>query len=55
MHNIKDIRKNIETFKDSLKKRFVNIDLDKILNLDEQNRKYIQKKETLEKEKKRYF
>ena len=52
MHNIKDIRKNIETFKDSLKKRFVNIDLDKILNLDEQNRKYIQKKETLEKEKK---
>ena len=52
MHNIKDIRKNIESFKETLKKRFLNIDVDKILNLDEKNRKYILQKETLEKEKK---
>ena len=52
MHNIKDIRKDIESFKETLKKRFLNIDVDKILNLDEENRKYIQQKETLEKEKK---
>tara|TARA_Y100001970_G_C14149613_1_gene811899 strand:- start:60 stop:1334 length:1275 start_codon:yes stop_codon:yes gene_type:complete len=52
MHNIKDIRKDIESFKETLKKRFLNIDVDKILNLDEENRKYILQKETLEKEKK---
>ena len=52
MHNIKDIRKNIEGFKDSLKKIFLNIDVDQILKLDEDNRKYIQQKEALEKEKK---
>jgi seryl-tRNA synthetase len=52
MHNIKDIRKDVEAFKSSLKKRFIEIDLDKILLLDEDNRKLIQKKEILEKEKK---
>ena len=52
MHNIKDIRNNINFFKDSLKKRFLNIDVNNILNLDEQNRKIIQKKESLESEKK---
>ena len=52
MHNIKEIRKDIQGFKESLKKRFLNIDVDKILQLDENNRKYIQDKEKLEKEKK---
>ena len=52
MHNIKDIRQNPEQFENELKKRFVNIDIKKILLLDENNRKLIQKKETLEKEKK---
>ena len=52
MHNIKEIRNDIEGFKEALGKRFIKIDLDKILSLDEDNRKYIQKRETLEKEKK---
>ena len=52
MHNIKDIRDNPDLFEENLKKRFVNVDLKKILALDEKNRKLIQSKETLEKEKK---
>ena len=52
MHNIKDIRDNPDLFEENLKKRFVNVDLKKILALDENNRKLIQSKETLEKEKK---
>jgi seryl-tRNA synthetase len=52
MHNIKEIRKDIENFKKSLKKRFIEIDDKKILSLDENNRKYIQEKENLEKQKK---
>ena len=52
MHNIKDIRQNPDIFKEELSKRFVNIDLKKILFLDEKNRKLIHDKETLEKEKK---
>jgi len=52
MHNIKDIRQNPDLFKNNLKNRFVDIDLKKILKLDENNRKLIQEKETLEKEKK---
>ena len=52
MHNIKEIRNNLELFKSSLKKRFIEVDVKKILELDEQNRKLIQEKENLEKEKK---
>ena len=52
MHSIKDIRQNPELFKNELIKRFVDVDLKKILSLDEKNRKLIQDKETLEKEKK---
>jgi len=52
MHNIKDIRNDTEFFKKALKQRLVSIDIDKILKLDENNRKYIQERETLEKEKK---
>ena len=52
MHNIKDIRKDAQSFKESLEKRFFDIDVNKIIQLDESNRKYIQVKENLEKEKK---
>ena len=52
MHNIKDIRKNFDDFENSLKKRFINLDIKKIKTLDDNNRELIQKKETLEKEKK---
>ena len=52
MHNIKEIRNNINFFKNSLKKRFLVIDVDNILNLDEKNIELIQKKESLESEKK---
>ena len=52
MHNIKNIRQNPDQFKKDLSNRFVDIDLKKILFLDESNRKLIQKKEALEKEKK---
>ena len=52
MHNIKEIRNNLELFKSSLKKRFIEVDVKKILELDAQNRKLIQEKENLEKEKK---
>ena len=52
MHNLKEIRKDFNTFKKSLKKRFIEIDLDRLEKLDQQNRDFIQKKENLEKEKK---
>jgi seryl-tRNA synthetase len=52
MHNIREIRNDITGFKEALKKRFLNLDVDKILKLDEDNRKYIQEKENFEKEKK---
>lgn len=52
MHNLKEIRNDINSFKESLKKRFIDIDIHEILELDENNRKYIQEKENFEKEKK---
>ena len=52
MHNLKEIRKDFDNFKKALEKRFVDIDFDKIKNLDQENRDFIQKKENLEKEKK---
>ena len=52
MHNIKDIRKNVDLFNSGIKKRFIDINTDNILKFDEDNRKIIQEKENLEKEKK---
>jgi len=52
MHNIKEIRNDFSLFKDLLKKRHLDTDLDKILELDKENRQLIQEKENLEKEKK---
>ena len=50
MHSIKDLRNNIDLFKDNLKKRFFEFDTENILNLDQIHRKLIQEKETLEKD-----
>ena len=52
MHNLKDIRKNINIFKSKTEERNSPVDFDKLLNLDKENRNLIQKKENLEKEKK---
>ena len=52
MHNIKDIRKDFDNFKNKLKNRNTDTDLDSLIGLDEENRKLIQEKETLEMEKK---
>ena len=52
MHNIKEIRKDFSKFQKSLGKRNINVDFEKIQKLDEQNRDLIQKKESLEKDKK---
>ena len=52
MHNLKEIRKDFDTFKKSLQKRLIDVDLDKLRSLDEENREVIQKKENLEKQKK---
>ena len=52
MHNLKDIRNDFSAFAKSLKNRSTNIDFQNLQKLDEENRKLIQKKESLEKEKK---
>ena len=52
MHNLKDIRNNFEDFKKKIKSRNVDFNLDEIIDLDQQNRDLIHKKETLEKQKK---
>ena len=52
MHNIKDIRDNIDNFIKLILKRNVKIDKNIIIDLDKNNRKLIQEKEKLEKEKK---
>ena len=52
MYNLKEIRKDFDSFEKALKKRFIKLDLEKLENLDIQNRGFIQKKETLENEKK---
>ena len=52
MHNLKEIRKNFSEFAKSLEKRSVNVDFANLEMLDELNRELIQKKESLENEKK---
>ena len=52
MHNIKEIRQNLEHYKDKLKSRNIDVNYDDLISLDEKNRSLIQKKELLEKEKK---
>ena len=52
MHNFKEIRKNFDDFKKSLKKRSIDLDFDNLENLYKNNRDLIKKKENLEREKK---
>ena len=52
MHNLKEIRKNIDLFKKKISERNVEINLDNLLEADKKNRELIQKKESLEQEKK---
>ena len=52
MHNLKEIRKNIDLFKKKISERNVKINLDNLLEADKKNRELIQKKESLEQEKK---
>ena len=51
MHNLKNIRKDLENFKKKLSKRNTKVDFDKLLSLDKVNRELIQKKESLEQDK----
>ena len=52
MHNLKEIRKNFDDFKNALKGRFLKINFNELKDLDIKNRNFIQKKESLENEKK---
>ena len=52
MHNLKEIRKDFNTFKKAIQKRSVDFDFSKLIDLDKLNREFILKRETLEKEKK---
>ena len=52
MHNLKDLRKNLEIYKKKFKDRNLDFDTDVFTKLDTINRELISKKELLEKEKK---
>ncbi len=52
MHNLKQIRENLEYFKKSLSHRNSEVNYEQILDLDKKNRQLIQEKEKFEMEKK---
>ena len=52
MHNIKDLRKNLDSFKKKIESRNIEFNIDEFYKLDELNRKLISEKEKLEQEKK---
>ena len=52
MHNLKEIRKDFDAFRKAIEKRSVEVNFEKLKDLDIKNRELIQKKEALEKEKK---
>ena len=52
MHNIKDLRKNLEFFKKKLTERNINFNIEDFNKKDALNRELISKKESLEQEKK---
>ena len=52
MHSIKELRKNLDSFKKKFKDRNLEFDLDEFVKLDNLNRKLINDKEKLEQEKK---
>jgi len=51
MHNLKDLRKNLETFKKKFKDRNLDFNIDEFNKADKINRELINKKELLEQEK----
>jgi len=55
MHNLKEIRKNFDDFKNALKGRFLKIDFNELKDLDIKNRNFIQKKRVFRKWKERNF
>ena len=52
MHNIKDLRKNLDTFQKKLKERNINFNIEDFSKKDALNRELINEKESLEQEKK---
>ena len=52
MHNLKELRKNLDIFKKKLKNRNVDFDISNFEKKDSLNRNLISKKEKLEQEKK---
>ena len=52
MYNLKDIRKNFDSFINDISKRKIKINKKDLIDLDEKNRELIQRKESLEREKK---
>ena len=44
MHNLKEVRKDFNKFKESLINRNIKLDIENIKTLDEKNRQLIQKK-----------
>ena len=50
MHNLKEIRKDFDTFRKAIEKRSVEVNFEKLKDLDIKNRELIQKKEAIEKE-----
>ena len=55
MHNLREFRKNLTTYKKKLADRNTDFDLEKFAKLDNTNRNLITKKESLEQEKKNSF
>ena len=53
MHNLKDLRKNLEEYKNKFKHRNLDFDINEFSKADEINRELINKKELLEQEKKK--
>ncbi len=52
MHDLKDLRNNLEKYKNKLKDRNYSFDIDEFIKIDKLNRELINKKEKLEQEKK---
>jgi seryl-tRNA synthetase len=52
MHNLKDLRKNLDIYKKKFKDRNLDFNTDYFIRIDKNNRELINKKELLEQEKK---
>ena len=47
MHNLKEIRKNIDNYKKKLKERNIDVNFEELIKLDKNNRDLIQKNRTM--------